>query len=61
VEIGQQTFVVQRVTAVETQIGTPSPGLDHLLVWLTHGDSGALGWITRDRRLKRALLHGWFT
>ena len=61
VEIGQQTFVVQRVTAVETQIGTPSPGLDYLLVWLTHGDSGALGWITRDRRLKRALLHGWFT
>jgi hypothetical protein len=61
VEIGQQTFVVQRVTAVEVQVGTPSPGLDHLLVWLTHGDSGALGWITRDRRLKRALLHGWFT
>ncbi len=60
VEIDRQTFVVQRVTPVETQAGTPNPGLDHLLVWLTHGDSGALGWLTRDRRLKRTLLHGWF-
>ncbi|MCU0657577.1 MAG: hypothetical protein MUF64_20640 [Polyangiaceae bacterium] len=61
VEIDGQTFVVHRVTLVDARGSGPNPGLEHMAVWLTHGDSGALSWMTRDRRLKRTLLHGWFT
>ncbi len=57
VSVEGQPFVVQRVSPV----AHTSPTHEHLVVWLSHGDSGALAWVLRERRLKRLWLQGWFT
>ena len=57
VSVEGQPFVVQRVSPV----GHTTPSHEHLVVWLSHGDSGALAWVVRERRSKRLWLQGWFT
>ncbi len=57
VSVDGQPFVVQRISPV----GHSSASHEHLVVWLSHGDSGALAWVLRERRLKRLWLQGWFT
>ncbi|RYE90365.1 MAG: hypothetical protein EOO75_10290 [Myxococcales bacterium] len=57
VSVDGQPFVVQRISPV----GHASASHEHLVVWLSHGDSGALAWVLRERRLKRLWLQGWFT
>lgn len=61
VKVEGKVFIVQKVLPVDDSRGVFPYHGEHLIVWLTHGDSGIFSWVTRDRRTKQILLCGWFT